>query len=152
MARARFPDNHPPRALRSLRFARFLSTGGDERARTVSFPPSDVAAFRTSRVTRQPNSACSALRATTRRRRASRPVSGSRPTARTRGGTSRSSRVGCKAWPPLSHGMRTQNMVVSACHVGHILAIGCVWLSFARSRARWAPSGARAELREWARC
>ena len=33
MTRARFPDNRPPpRALRSLRFARFLSTGGDNSA------------------------------------------------------------------------------------------------------------------------
>ena len=35
MTRARFPDNRPPRALRSLRFARFLSTGGENPARAV---------------------------------------------------------------------------------------------------------------------
>ena len=57
-------------------------------------------------------------------------------------------------WPSARHALRKitlharTQMVVSAFHFGLILAIGCVWLSFARSRARRAPSGAEAELRE----
>ena len=127
--------SHPPRGIDP--------SHQYERARTASFPPSDVAAVpRTSRVTRQPNSAGGA--------QSDDPAQESEPAGTRHAPDPREHAVARPGAPglsasvaSLSHTARTYaEMVVRAVSFWSFLEIGCVWLSFARSRARWAPSGA----------
>ena len=121
---ARIPPGRARGANRLAESARH--TNMSERALSLFFHRMSPR-FRTSRVSRQPNQ---------RRRRAERrPGAGERAgryaararRASSRGGASWSSRVECKAWPPLSRHARTQ-MIVSTFHFGitwQLVVFGC---------------------------
>ena len=117
--------SHPPRGIDP--------SHQYERALTVSFPPSDVAAVpRTSRVTRQPNSAGGAQSddpAQQSEPAGTRHAPDPRDHAVARPGTSWSSRAECKRGLNLSHGMHVRRRWPSGrCHFGpfgKLVVFGC---------------------------